>query len=65
VLFQAPIRHDIGYEVNFGVRYRPQLNDNIVFVGGIAAFFPSGGFRDIYERRKVLFSLFGGFTLAY
>jgi hypothetical protein len=65
VLFQAPIRHDIGYEVNFGVRYRPQLNDNIVFVGGIAAFFPGGGFRDIYERRKVLFSLFGGFTLAY
>jgi hypothetical protein len=41
------------------------LNDNIVFVGGIAAFFPGGGFRDIYERRKVLFSLFGGFTLAY
>ena len=57
LLFQAPIRHSIGYDSSIGVRYRPPLTENISITGGAAALVPGQGLRDIYGSRT-LYSLF-------
>jgi hypothetical protein len=48
LLFQNRIRHDIGYDLNMGVEYRPMLTNNIQFSFGASLFVPGRGFRDIY-----------------
>ncbi len=58
VLFQSPIRHTIGEDLGFGVRYRPPLSENIVLTGGASVLQPGQGFRDIYTGRTQ-FSVFG------
>jgi len=57
LLFQAPIRHSIGYDSSIGVRYRPPLTENISITGGAAALVPGQGLRDIYGSRT-FYSLF-------
>ena len=58
ILFQGNIHKHLGEDVSLGARYRPYLNNNVVIVGGIAAFKPGRGFEDIYERGKTLFHVF-------
>lgn len=48
VLFQKPIRKEIGYDVSLGVAYRPLLINNLTFTFGGALLKPGRGFRDIY-----------------
>src|SRR5580693_4087451 len=46
LLFQAPIRPDIGWDLSLGVRWRPFLNNQIRLAAGVAALLPGRGFRD-------------------
>ena len=64
VLFQAPIRHDIGVDYGAGVTYRPALSENMVLTGGAAMLQPGDGFRDMYGG-KTLFSLFGSMRFTF
>ncbi|HWS71204.1 MAG TPA: hypothetical protein VN605_03785, partial [Thermoanaerobaculia bacterium] len=65
VLFQGRIRRDLGTDISLGVRYRPLLNNNVVLVGGAAAFIPGAGFNDIYESPGTLFHLFTNVVLTF
>jgi hypothetical protein len=57
ILFQSPIRHSIGVDSSFGVRYRPPLTENISITAGAAALVPGQGLKDIYTG-KVMLSIF-------
>jgi hypothetical protein len=57
LLFQAPIRHSIGWDSSVGVRYRPPLTENISITAGAAALVPGQGLKDIYTG-KVMYSVF-------
>jgi Carboxypeptidase regulatory-like domain len=57
ILFQAPIRHSIGWDSSIGVRYRPPLTENISITAGAAALVPGQGLKDIYTG-KVMYSFF-------
>lgn len=75
VLFQPNIPKDVGVDANLGIRYRPLLNENVIFVLGAAAFFPGSGFKEIYSSNcvgvgcgadsKVLYQGFATLTLMY
>jgi Carboxypeptidase regulatory-like domain len=64
VLFQSPIRHNIGEDFGAGVTYRPPLTENIILTGGASLLQPGQGFRDIYTGRT-LFSVFGSAKLTF
>jgi hypothetical protein len=64
VLFQSPIRHNIGEDFGAGVTYRPPLTENIILTGGASILQPGQGFRDIYTGRT-LFSVFGSAKLTF
>jgi hypothetical protein len=40
---------EIGWDLSFGVEYRPLLTDNIRLAAGIGMLFPGAGFKDIYR----------------
>jgi hypothetical protein len=65
ILFQDHIHKHLGEDVSLGARYRPYLNNNVVIVGGVAAFKPGQGFEDIYERSKMLFHVFTNVILTF
>jgi hypothetical protein len=54
----------LGYDYSMGMIYRPLLNNQIIFTGGIAGFTPAQGFKDIYGS-KTLYSGFLGLTVKY
>ena len=64
LLFQGPIRHNIGVDYSLGFQYRPPLTENIILTGGASALSPGQGFRDIYTG-KTLFSLFGNVRFLF
>jgi Carboxypeptidase regulatory-like domain len=64
ILFESPIRHNIGEDFGIGVTYRPPLSENIVLTGGASALQPGEGFKDIYTSRT-LFSLFGSAKFTF
>jgi len=63
--FQGGIDREIGTDLSLGARYRPLLNNNVVVTGGVAAFLPGEGFRQIYEDGTTLFSAFTTLTLTF
>lgn len=65
LLFQGNIHKHLGEDISLGARYRPYLNNNVVIVGGIAAFKPGQGFEDIYERSKTLYHVFTNVILTF
>jgi hypothetical protein len=65
LLFQSPIRREIGWDLSLGARYRPYLNQNAVVVAGVAGFLPGRGFRDIFEDGSPLYAAFANLTLAF
>jgi hypothetical protein len=65
VLFQSQIDREIGWDLSAGARWRPYLNQNVVVVGGVAAFLPGQGFADIYEDDSPLYATFANLILAY
>ena len=40
---------EIGWDLSFGVEYRPLLTDNIRLAAGFGMLFPGAGFKDIYR----------------
>jgi hypothetical protein len=57
ILFQAPIRHSIGFDSSIGVRYRPPLTENIAITAGAATLIPGQGLKDIYSG-KLMYTFF-------
>lgn len=49
-VFQKQVRHSIGTDLSTGMEYRPFLNNNVVFVGGVSGLIPGNGFKDLYHR---------------
>jgi len=64
LLFQAPIHAGIGADSGIGASYRPPLSENIVITGGVNAFQPFEGFREISTNRT-LFSLFANVRFRF
>lgn len=65
VLFQGRIRKELGTDVSLGLKYRPFLNQNVIVVGGAAAFVPGAGFKDIYENQGTLYHAFANLILTF
>jgi hypothetical protein len=49
LLFQPGIHKEIGFDLGAGFLYRPLLNENIVFVGGVTGLVSGKGFDDIFS----------------
>jgi Carboxypeptidase regulatory-like domain len=64
LLFQQPIHAGVGADSGIGVAYRPPLSENIVITGGVNAFEPFQGFRDISTSRT-LFSAFANVRFRF
>ena len=64
LLFQKPIHAGVGADSGIGVSYRPPLTENIVITGGVNAFEPFQGFREISTNRT-LFSLFANVRFRF
>ncbi len=41
--------NQLGLDCSIGFKYRPLLTDNIIISAGVGFFFPSNGYKDIYE----------------
>ncbi len=55
VLFQDRVRHDVGWDLSLGLRWRPLLTDNVIVSVGGATFIGGPGFRDIYQTQEFRF----------
>ncbi len=44
------IDREIGWDLSFGVQYRPYLTDNVRLVAGLGMLFPGAGMKDIYRK---------------
>lgn len=49
LVFQPNIRNEIGLDLSGGFEYRPLLNNNVSFVGGLSGLVVGNGFRDLYQ----------------
>ena len=65
VLFQGDIDQELGHDLSVGLRYRPFLSNNVIVVGGAAAFIPGRGFKDIYEDGHALYHVFSNLVLTF
>ncbi|MGZ8850720.1 MAG: hypothetical protein ACXW3E_10425, partial [Thermoanaerobaculia bacterium] len=65
VLFQGGLHRHLGEDFSLGLRYRPFLNNNVIVVGGAAAFLPGRGFEDIYEDGHTLYHVFTNLILKF
>lgn len=68
-VFQPNIDPRIGADLSTGIEYRPLLNNNIVFVGGISMLIPAAGFNDLYApitgEANTLVAGFGNLVMTY
>ena len=68
-VFQSDISPFIGADLSSGIEYRPLLNNNIIFVGGISLLVPGPGFNDLYAplggQANTLVAGFANLTLTY
>ena len=44
------ISREIGWDLSFGVQYRPYLTDNVRLSAGLGMLFPGAGMKDIYSK---------------
>jgi hypothetical protein len=62
-VFQDDIDDFIGTDVSLGAEYRPLLNNNVIFVGGIAGLLVGEGFEDLFSNLEGdVDDLFAGFV---
>lgn len=45
--------NQLGLDYSLGFKYRPLLTDNVIISAGVGFFFPSLGYKDIYETNTV------------
>ena len=43
------IDREIGWDLSFGLEYRPLLTDNVRLTAGLGLLAPGAGFKDIYS----------------
>ena len=55
----------VGWDVSFGAKYRPFLNENFNIVFGYSTLFPTGGFRTALGSGKPLLSGFAAIQFAF
>jgi len=48
-LFTGDVRNFLGTDISTGLEYRPLLNNNIVFIGGLATLIGGGGYKDLFQ----------------
>ncbi|QTN34033.1 hypothetical protein HZ994_17480 [Akkermansiaceae bacterium] len=48
-LLTGGIDREIGWDLSFGMEYRPYLTDNVRLVAGLGMLFPGKGLKDIYR----------------
>ena len=65
LLFQGGIDPEIGWDLSLGARWRPLLNENVVVLGGVAAFLPGAGWEDIYEDGSTEVLAFTNLVLTF
>ncbi len=65
LLFQAPIRKNIGVDFGGGAQYRPPLSENMVITAGAAALRLGDGLRDIYDGRSWFVQMFANLRLQF
>jgi hypothetical protein len=53
------VSDQLGFDLSFGVKYRPLLTENIVVGLGLGLFFPGDGYKDIYRRNAASVPGFG------
>jgi hypothetical protein len=58
------IDHDIGIDYSLGIRFRPLLNNNIIFTVGLSFLTPFAEFQKLYSA-QTLYSTFGALTFTY
>ncbi|MGV3484554.1 MAG: hypothetical protein ACO1RT_09060 [Planctomycetaceae bacterium] len=49
-LFTGNIRNFIGTDISTGIEYRPLLNNNILFLGGLSTLISGDGFKDLFTE---------------
>ena len=64
LLNQSNIHAGIGADLGAGLRYRPALNDNVVFTIGFSTLYPFAGFQQIYPGGP-FFGLFTSVQFRY
>lgn len=68
-VFQSDIDPQIGADLSTGVEYRPRLNNNVIFVGGVSVLIPDEGFDDLYASSRgdadTLVAGFANLALTY
>ncbi|NUO82196.1 hypothetical protein HUU05_19160 [candidate division KSB1 bacterium] len=62
---QPNIRNDIGLDYGLGLIYRPFLNNQAIITLSATALTPFGGFQDIYQSQRTLYSVFASVVLTY
>lgn len=65
LLFQGGLEEEIGWDLSVGARWRPFLNENVVVLGGVAAFLPGDGWEGIYEDDDTEYLAFTNLTLTF
>ncbi len=53
-LLTNKVSDQLGFDLSFGIKYRPLLTDNIIVGTGVGLFFPGDGYKDIYRRNTDL-----------
>jgi hypothetical protein len=64
ILFDDKLGRNIGIDYSLGFEYRPYLNNNCIFIVGLAALQPMGGYRDLFQS-SMEYSCFTSMTLTY
>lgn len=49
-LFTGNVRNFIGTDISLGAEYRPFLNNNVLFLGGISTLISGDGFDDLFQE---------------
>ena len=65
VLFQSPVRQNIGVDFGGGLQYRPPLSENVVVSAGASALRLAQGLRDIYSPRRYFVSIVANLRLQF
>lgn len=61
--YQSRISRHIGTDLSTLLEWRPRLNNQIILVGGLSCLIPSGGFRELYNKKdSQVPGLFDGFA---
>ena len=52
----------MGVDLSTGAEWRPRLNNNAIFMGGLSCLIPGGSFRQLYNNKESKVpALFSGF----